>query len=214
MRVVSSARSKAPEILIAAILVCGGIFGWLLMTGDPFYRLQESWPGSGFRSYDELIHATATRYALEPELVKAVVWQESRFREDSIGNAGERGLMQVMEPAAGEWASSEKIETFRPTDLLDPKVNLEAGSWYLARALRRHAARPDPLPFALADYNAGASRTDRWIEAAGGDPTSEEFLAAIDFPMTLNYIENIIARRKFYILRREFDNYRSDIESY
>jgi len=197
-------RLGLPEGIILALIVVGGIFGWLLMTGDPFYTLREKLPGSTFNAFDDLIQQTADRYQIEPELVKAVVWQESRFRPDTVGKAGERGLMQVMEPAASEWAKAENIQTFQPTDLLDAKTNLEAGTWYLARALSRYADRDDPIPFALAEYNAGKSRADRWIQGAEDDTSAEAFMAAIDFPTTLNYVENIIARRRFYQLRSEF----------
>jgi soluble lytic murein transglycosylase len=70
-------------------------------------------------------------------LVKAVVWRESRFDPRKYGSAGERGLMQVSEKAADEWARENKIDTFRAEQLFDPKTNLEAGTWYLCRAFER-----------------------------------------------------------------------------
>jgi soluble lytic murein transglycosylase len=70
-------------------------------------------------------------------LVKAVVWRESRFDPRKCGSAGERGLMQVSEKAADEWARENKIDTFRAEQLFDPKTNLEAGTWYLCRAFER-----------------------------------------------------------------------------
>jgi soluble lytic murein transglycosylase len=56
----------------------------------------------------------------------------------------------------------------------------------------------DPIPFALAEYNAGASRAQRW---AGGDDAvipSDTFRANIDFPGTRNYVDSVIARLEFY----------------
>jgi soluble lytic murein transglycosylase-like protein len=57
----------------------------------------------------------------------------------------------------------------------------------------------DPIAFALAEYNAGASRAQRW---SGGKPVAEiserEFLQKIDFPATRRYVESIIDRYKFY----------------
>ena len=127
------------------------------------------------------------------------------------GAAGERGLMQVSEGAAGEWARAEKVATFVPTDLFDPKTNLEAGTWYLARALRRWAAQDDPLPFALAEYNAGRTNVNRWAEKArarpprGATPAAEvsgpELEAAISFPSTRQYVASIRRRMEFYRAR-------------
>ena len=70
--------------------------------------------------------------------------------------------MQITDAAAREWVKSEKIANFVPADLFDPKINIQAGTWLLARALRRYQDRDDPVPFALAEYNAGRSRVARW----------------------------------------------------
>jgi soluble lytic murein transglycosylase-like protein len=57
----------------------------------------------------------------------------------------------------------------------------------------------DAVPFALAEYNAGASRAQRW---AGGDGDSvvppSTFIANIDFPGTRKYVDLITARLEFY----------------
>ena len=45
-------------------------------------------------------------------LVKAVVWRESRFDPKKRGSHGERGLMQVTERAANEWARENKVAGF------------------------------------------------------------------------------------------------------
>jgi soluble lytic murein transglycosylase len=104
--------------------------------------------------------------------------------------------MQVSEKAANEWAHEHKIENFNFEQLFDPKTNLEAGSWYLRRALERWQNESEPLPFALAEYNAGASRVQRWVGAGG--ITTGEFLDNIDFPATRKYIESILDRYAFY----------------
>lgn len=195
------------EWILAILVLAGGGLGLSLMLGDPVYWIQERLPGSNYRAYDALIEKTAKKHGVDPGLVKALIWQESRFRENASGAAGERGLMQVTEIAAADWVGAQKIETFVPTDLFDPMVNLEVGTWYLARALRRHADKDDPVPFALAEYNAGASRVNRW----GGKPgetelplLASEFKSQIDFPTTLFYIESIEARAKYYRNRGEF----------
>src|SRR5947208_7169402 len=87
-----------------------------------------------FNQYDRLIRSVATEHHLDPMLVKAVVWRESRFDPKKYGGAGERGLMQVSEKAANEWARENKVDNFRVEKLFDPKTNLEAGTWYLHRA--------------------------------------------------------------------------------
>jgi soluble lytic murein transglycosylase len=168
-------------------------------SGGPLYTFYEWMSPARFHQYDRLIRAVATEHHLDPMLVKAVVWRESRFDPKKQGARGERGLMQVSEKAANEWARENKITNFRADQLFDPKTNLEAGAWYLHRAFERWAAQSDPIPFALAEYNAGASRVERWSGGNGvTDISVRQFLQNIDFPATRKYVESIIERYQFY----------------
>jgi soluble lytic murein transglycosylase len=200
---------RSPGLLLAgvagaALLLALGAFFYL--AEDPWYSVQEIMPGSRYRSFDGLILATALRHEVDPSLVKAVIWQESRFRPGATGAAGERGLMQVTEVAAQDWVQANQIANFVPADLFDPATNLEVGVWYLGRALRRHAEKDDPRPFALAEFNAGASRVNRWMSAQSADNQkgAETFRKQIDFPLTAAYISSILARHDFYRRRGEF----------
>ncbi len=187
--------------LIICLLLAGaaGMVYLSMRSGDPLYTVYEWISPARFQQHDALIRSVAAEHQLDPMLVKAVVWRESRFDAQKFGTAGERGLMQVSEKAAGEWAQQAKIENFHVEELFDPKTNLQAGTWYLRRAIERWQNQANPMPFALAEYNAGASRALRW---AGGDDTkpmtARAFLENIDFPGTRKYVESIIARYKFY----------------
>ena len=147
--------------------------------------------------FDQLIVEVCQEHRLDPRLVSAVIWQESRFDPTQVGQAGEIGLMQVTETAAREWAESCQHPLFEKKDLFDPRTNLRAGCWYLARAIRRWEACPDPLPFALAEYNAGRSNAQRWADISG--PDSRRFYAAITFPTTRRYIEKILRRYRGHL---------------
>src|ERR1041384_5950955 len=156
------------KLVICLLLAAGtgiGLLAW--RSGDPFYTLYEWLSPARFQQYDQLIHAVAAANELDPMLVKAVAWRESRFDPKKLGAAGERGLRQGSEIAAREWAKENRIENFRVEELFDPKTNLEAGAWYLHRAILHWARTRDPVPFALAEYNAGASRAQRWAGADG-----------------------------------------------
>jgi len=177
------------------------------MTEDFEYRAKEAIAFGRYKKYDALIRQAAQRYGVAPELIKAVIWRESRFQPHKVGAQGERGLMQITENAAADWVLSEKIETFAPTDLFDPKVNIEAGAWYLKRALAHWSAKDDPVPFALAEYNAGRTRVKKWVKNSGRGETAgaEDLQTAMDFPMTKSYIAAIVARYGFYVNRTEFE---------
>ena len=185
-------------VAILAAFAAAGLLLWL--SPDPMYTAQE-WMALGrYHEFDDAIREVAEKQGVEPELVKAIVWRESAFSADKIGTSGERGLMQVGEAAAGDWAKSEKLETFVPTDLFDSRMNLEAGAWYLRRALDHWKNKETPLPFALAEYNAGRTRVDRWIAATsmGGQANADDLLGAIDYPTTRRYIDEVTRRLQFY----------------
>lgn len=185
-------------ILVAALIVGVGVA--LLRSGDSVYTLQKWLSFSRYNRYDNVIRETARKYGVDPMLIKAVVWRESGFRADKVGNDGERGLMQVTEIAAEDWAKARKIKNFAPPDLFNPKTNLDAGTWYLKQALNRWRAKDDPVPFALAEYNAGRSRVNRWIAKTkmGKNATSEALRSNITFPGTSHYVESILLRYAFY----------------
>ena len=111
----------------------------------------------------------------------------------------ERGLMQVSERAAREWARENQVANFHADDLLDAKTNLEAGAWYLHRAFQHWEHQKKPAVFALAEYNAGASRAQRWANNDSTAPMSERaFRSNIDFPGTRNYVASVLERCEFY----------------
>ena len=189
------------RLLFALLLAALAAAGWVLWNApDPSYTFYSWLAGARYSRYDAIIGDLAKKHGLDPLLVKAIVWRESAFHPDKVGTSGERGLMQVGEAAAKDWAQAEKIETFMPTDLFDPKTNLEVGTWYFKKALDRWKQKDDPLPFALAEYNAGRVRVDRWITESGrgNEATSQDLLQAIDFPTTRRYVDDIMARHRFY----------------
>ena len=186
--------------LIICLLLAGaaGLGYFAYQSGDPLYTFYEWISPARFHQYDGVIRAVAKKQGLDPLLVKAIVWRESRFEPKKFGAAGERGLMQVSETAGNEWAHEYRIDNFQVEELFDPRKNLEAGSWYLQRALHHWQHEAEPIPFALAEYNAGASRAQRW---AGGDDatiSANSFRRNIDFPGTRKYVDSIMQRYEFY----------------
>lgn len=187
-------------LLVAVLAGAGGLAVVLLRSDDPSYLVRETLHRSRYRRYDALIKVIAKKHGVDPLLVKAVIWRESAFQSHMVGTSGERGLMQVTEGAAQDWAKAEKIETFVPTDLFDPKTNVEVGIWYLKRGLDQWKSKDDPVPFALAEYNAGRGRVDRWVDESnmGQKATADDLRDNISFPGTKKYVEAIMRRRDFY----------------
>lgn len=147
----------------------------------------------GERRYDRSIQRAAQRYGVDPALVKSVIWQESRFHPKARGSAGEIGLMQIRSLAAEEWAQAERLLFFSRQQLFDPETNIRAGAWYLSKLRKRYLGTDDPVPYALADYNAGRAHVLRWMRGAA-KTNSAVFLAQMDFPGTRFYIKAVVER--------------------
>ena len=181
------------------LAIAAGLILLALRSGDVVYTAYEWLSPARFHQFDNIIRAVAAEHGIDPMLVKAVVWRESRFDPRKVGSAGERGLMQVSERAAREWARETQVSSFNAQDLLDAKTNLEAGTWYLHRALEHWNHQKKPAVFALAEYNAGASRAQRW---ANNDPqtamSERTFRNSIDFLGTRNYVRSVLERYEFY----------------
>ena len=149
------------------------------------------------RRYDKIIRNASIEFNVEFALIKAVIWQESRFNEKAMGEAGEIGLMQLMELAAFEWADKKAIENFEHSHVFDPNTNILAGTYYLKTRLARYTHTDNPLPFALADYNAGRAKVLRWAKDSART-NSADFLKNIDFPGTRKYINQVSNQREKY----------------
>jgi soluble lytic murein transglycosylase len=180
--------------LLCALNIALAVVLW--RSGDPAYRMQELLAFGRYSEHDDLIARVAKKYGVDSLLVKAIVWRESRFSTRKVGKSGERGLMQVGEAAGRDWAAAHKIEVFVFADLFDAKTNLEAGTWYLSRALEHWKDRDDPIPFALAEYNAGRSRVEKW---AANDRTADEMLRAAAGTGTRQYVDDVIRRYQRYL---------------
>jgi soluble lytic murein transglycosylase len=143
--------------------------------------------------HDDIIRQQAAEKGLDPTLIAAVIYEESRFR-DQTSHAGARGLMQITPETADFIADRSGGVRFEQEDLATPQINIAYGAWFL-RYLIDHYDGNETL--AIAAYNAGQSNVDGWVERAGG---LDSFDAAADvpFPETRAYVENVQERRGEY----------------
>ncbi len=105
--------------------------------------------------------------------------------------------MQLQEEAAREWASAEHLQGFEHEQCLDPGTNTLAGAFYLRKLLRRYSQTDNPLPYALADYNAGRGNVLKWSHGAAAT-NSAAFIDQIGFPGTRDYVRSVMRRYAHY----------------
>ncbi|MHB0976753.1 MAG: lytic transglycosylase domain-containing protein [Candidatus Aquicultorales bacterium] len=140
--------------------------------------------------YTELIDRAAGEHDLDPYLVAAIIFEESKFDPAVRSKAGAVGLMQIM-PETGRWVAAQQGESFDEKDLVKPAVNIDIGSWYL-RYLKGKLENED---LALAAYNGGLDNVDKWMRL-GEEPSVT--LENIPFRETREYVERVKASRTKY----------------
>jgi soluble lytic murein transglycosylase len=161
-----------------------------------------SWLRYHTSRYDFIISQAAARNGLDFDLVKALIYEESWFRANIRGAAGELGLMQITEAAASDFTTHKGFPPIGASQRMEPELNVEIGCWYLKKSIDRYKNSPHPTLFALLRYNAGEKRADAWLQIAMKNPrkddVSEEdhYLSAVDFPKTRAYVRRILARAK------------------
>jgi soluble lytic murein transglycosylase len=143
--------------------------------------------------HDDIIRQQAAEKDLDPALIAAVIYEESRFR-DQTSHAGARGLMQITPDTADFIARRSGGTRFVQEDLATPQINIAYGSWFL-RYLIDHYEGSETL--AVAAYNAGLTNVDRWVRRAGG-PEAFDAARDIPYPETRAYVENVAESRESY----------------
>ncbi len=153
-------------------------------------------------SQDRHILTASRKYGVDPALIKAVVWQESRFDPRARGGKGETGLMQIMEDTGRDWATAQRIPLFSKLILFDAGMNIDCGTWYLRKLLGRYPRTDNPVPYALADYNAGRGNVLKWLKAEA-TTNSTVFIEQIGFPSTKGYVRSVMERHERYVAQFE-----------
>ena len=108
--------------------------------------------------YGQIVRGHAVNYRLDPDLLAAVIYQESKFRAGAKSKSGAIGLMQLLPDTAKGIAVHTGGTRFEVADLYNPEINVRYGAWYLRHLLDKYGNERT----ALAAYNAGQDNVDRW----------------------------------------------------
>jgi soluble lytic murein transglycosylase-like protein len=122
--------------------------------------------GGGATQYDAQITAAATKYGIDPALLKGLIRQESNFNAGAQSGTGAQGLTQLMPGTAASLG----------VDPSDPAQAIDGGAKYLRQQLDRFGNDPSK---ALAAYNAGPGAVAKY----GGVPPYAE---------TQDYVQKVL----------------------
>lgn len=176
------------SLLIGGLVLVALAAAWgLLSATKPGWFLRAVYP----LSHTDAIRAAARKNALDPALVAAIIYEESRFRDNVSSHQGAVGLMQVLPSTAQDIARTTGGTAFVASDLLSPRVNILYGCYYLRQLLDHYHGS---VTMAVAAYNAGQSNVDAWLTTGGGKLTPQD----IPFTETRDYVTRVLTLRKLY----------------
>jgi len=159
---------------VTLLLLVAGIAGAGVFVSEPDWYLRARYP----LRYEHIVRGHSENYRLDPALLAAVIYQESKFKPEARSEAGAIGLMQLLPETAKGIAARTGGRAFRVEDLDDPEINIRYGSWYLRHLLDKYGSEEQ----ALAAYNGGQGNEDRGVR----------------YDETTHYVENVLQLREIY----------------
>ena len=134
--------------------------------------------------YEPIVRGHAHNYRLDPALLAAVIYTESKFDASARSQAGAVGLMQLLPETAEGIAARTGGSRFVVSDLVVPEINVRYGAWYLRHLLDEYGDERT----ALAAYHAGQANVDRWRARGLG----------IQFAQTRYYVDRVERLKRIY----------------
>ena len=121
--------------------------------------IRAAWPDE----FKSVFDAEAKAKGIDPYLTRSLTKQESGFHIKAVSSSGALGLMQMIPPTAREIADDLRMgQLSLPEDLFEPERNIKMGTHYIHKMIQSFRGH---VPLALAAYNAGPTRLERWLKA-------------------------------------------------
>jgi soluble lytic murein transglycosylase len=169
--------------------------------------MEAAWP----KEFKDLFETAARQRNLSSLLTRSLTKQESGYSVRAVSPSNALGLMQMIPPTAREIADDLKLGKITlPDDLFDPSRNIQMGTHYVAKMLSQFKGH---VPFALAAYNAGPTRIERWLKARSSligieatrssDPELEIWIDEFPFSETSFYVKAILRNILLYQIVEE-----------
>jgi len=163
-------------VLVAAI---ASYFYLPKMFADQVYPLK----------YEDFIRIYSDKYDVDPALVAAVIFQESRFNPKAVSPMGAQGLMQFMPGTAATMA--KETGRWPKYDIFDPETSVDFGAAHLRDLLVKYNGSVEQ---ALVGYNAGTGTADSWIRRNIFD----KIINSDSSGETVNYVRKVTNYQNVY----------------
>ncbi len=158
--------------------------------------IRVAWPDE----FKPVFETEAKAKGLDPHLTRSLTKQESGFFTKAVSSSGALGLMQMIPPTAREIADDLRLGKLSlPDDLFEPERNIKMGTHYVHKMVQSFRGH---VPLALAAYNAGPTRVERWLKARpslqqladtrSSSPENEIWMDEFPYSETSFYVKAIL----------------------
>ena len=175
-KAVAKAQDDAPEMsgLEPARLPLAGTVGLKAVSPKLLALFENS---ANYKAFNSLLREASKTHGIDYSLLQALIATESGFNPYAVSPKGAVGLMQLIPPTAQRYGVTAGKNMSIEKKLTNPKVNIKAGTRYLADLIKMFPGR---LELALAAYNAGEGAVQR---AGNKIP---------NYPETQNYVKTVM----------------------
>ena len=148
------------------------------------------------RKYKDIVEQAASIYNVDPNLIYAVIKQESKFDKNAVSHSGAKGLMQLMDATAYDMARNIDSIDDKSYDIYDPYTNITLGTRYISYLINHFEGN---YYLAVVAYNAGMGNTKEWLNKDYEEyETFLEVYECIKYTETKNYLTNVIKNYNYY----------------
>lgn len=189
----ASRKADAPEARALADYALRR--GWYAMVVQTTI-LSQQWDALDWRfppAYRESFQRWAKEADVDPYLLMGIARRESAFNPQARSPVGARGLMQLMPATARHVSQRHGFDIPDAEQLFTPETNIKLGSRYIREMLDRYSGN---RLAAVAAYNAGPGRVDRWLRDA--PQAFDLFVESIPYHETRQYVQAVLAYRVIF----------------
>ncbi|HYO66809.1 MAG TPA: transglycosylase SLT domain-containing protein [Archangium sp.] len=147
-------------------------------------------------AFRPLIEKHTAAAGVEPDLLQALMREESALDPKALSWAGALGLTQLMPSTAQAVARQLKLKKVTTQALLEPDLNIRLGAQYLGSLIKRFSGH---TPYAVGSYNAGPNAIDRWRADRPGVPL-DAWVEEVPIAETRGYIKRVLRSYNTYQL--------------
>lgn len=148
------------------------------------------------RKYKDIVEQAANIYDVDPNLIYAIIKQESKFNKEVVSRSGAKGLMQIMDTTAQDMVENINSIDSDNYDIYDPYTNIFIGTKYVSYLINHFDGN---YYMAIAAYNAGMGKVKDWaVKDYIEYDTFSDVYECIKYDETKNYLNQVIINYDYY----------------